>query len=1258
MARSVGVLPPCRVVLTVLAITLGAVLARADVQPHAGMLRYPDISAAHIVFSYANDLWLVSRDGGEARPLASPPGEEEFPKFSPDGGSIAFVGNYDGNRDLYTIPISGGVPFRVTHHPAGETLTDWTHDDRLLFYAGGYEFYPARVTELVSVSIGGGLPEKLPLPYGANATLSPDGVWLAYTPHTIDQRTWKRYRGGMQTDIWLFNLKDRTSRQITDWEGIDTLPMWHDGKVYYLTDNGPEHRLNIWVFDPATGRRTQVTHFKDFDVKWPSIGPGPEGKGEIVFQYAATLRVLDLGSGRVREVKVTIPGDRPRLRPQRKEVHDELRGADVSPSGKRVVVEAHGDIWSLPAEKGVPRNLTGSDGVFDRDPAWSPDGRWVAYLSDATGEYQLYITQSDGRGETRKLTDFEDGFRYSRSWSPDSKHVTFADKAGRMYVYTLESGELKHFDTEPWSGAPGLAWSHDSRWIAYSKGGENRLSAIWVYNVKEGTTHQLTSGMFSDSSPTFDRKGDWIYYASNREFSNPRYEDIGTTWIYTETGRLLAMPLRKDVKSPLLPKADEEEWDKEDGKKKDDDKDNGGSKDGKDKNGDAERKDEDNGDGAKPEARADDPVSGTWAGHATGPDPLPPDGLDFTLVLQLAGDSSVSGSIESVMFSVSFTGGTFDAASGALNFAIQVPDGPSVAFELTVKGESLSGTATAEDSVYNIAATRTSKGDGADKGDENGKEKPKDKDKGKDKPREKVEIEFDGIEARAMLLPISRGAFYGLSVNDAGHLIYVRAGGRGSGESTSIRIVDLTADTVEEKTVLSGVGSYALTPDGKKLLARRGNELAVVSAKADQKFDKKVPLDGMAQVIDPRAEWRQILRDVWRIQRDFFYDPHMHGVDWPAIHDQYAAMIPDCASRDDVSYVIREMISELNVGHAYYRAGSFERAPSVSVGLLGCDFELGDGAYRIRRIIRGGPWDADARGPLSQPGVDAKEGDYVLAVNGVPVDVTKDPWAAFIGLAGKTIELTLSDKPVIDDTARRVVIRTLGGDGDLRFRAWIEHNRRYVEKASGGKVGYIYVPNTGVDGQNELVRQFFGQVDKPALIIDERWNGGGQIPTRFIELLNRPVANYWARRDGNDWTWPPDSHQGPKCMLINGLAGSGGDYFPFWFRASGLGKLIGTRTWGGLVGISGNPQLIDGTATNVPTFAFYETDGTWGIEGHGVDPDIQVIDDPAKMVDGADPQLDAAIKLMLDEIRTKGYKKPDRPAYPDRRGMGIREEDK
>ena len=1109
-----------------------------DVRPHAGMLRFPDVGPSHIVFVYANDLWLVPRDGGVAAPLASPPGVELYPKFSPDGKTIAFVGNYEGNRDLYTIASVGGVAVRLTYHPARETLCDWTPDGRLLFSTNGFAGL-RRQAQLFTTSASGELPTRMPVPYGTNGAVSPDGKQLAYTPNSRDFRTWKRYRGGMATDIWLFDLQTHASKKITDWEGTDTLPMWHGNTVYYLSDAGTNHRLNIWSYDTTNDKRRQLTTFKEFDVKFPSIGPGPRGDGEIVFQNGTNLYLMGLARGRVRTVEVSIPGDRPRLRPKSVDAAKFIAGWNVSSTGKRALFEARGDVWTVPAKEGSPRNLTRTAGTAERMPSWSPDGKWIAYLSDATGEYELYTSRSDGKGEPRQLTRDGKVFRYSPTWSPDSKHIGFVEMTGALYLHTIESGQTKLIDTDPWADPPRGSWSHDSRWIAYPKNGANQQPALWLYNVETGDKHQVTSGMFNDTWPTFDRKGDFLYFATNRDFSSPMYEDLGTTFIYANTDRLIAVPLREDVKSPLAPESDEEEW--EDGDEEDEEEDE--DEDGDDKEED-DKKTQD-----KPE--------------------------------------------------------------------------------------------------------------GNDEKD-NDEEDDEDDDEEEAEP---LEIDIDGFESRAVLLPVKKGNFSFLAVNSEDQLVYVRGVGRGQDGKPAIKLYDPAAKKdkdKKEKTVLEDVGSFRITADGKKLLVRKdGSTFAIIDAEADQKIEDKVPLGGMDVRIEPRAEWWQIFTEAWRIHRDFFYVPNMHGVDWPLMRRHYQKMLADCVSREDVTFVIGEMISELNVGHAYVRgSGDVEPQPRVSVGMLGCDYVLHDGAYRIDRILSGAPWDLDARSPLSRPGVDVKEGDYLLAVNGVPVDTKRDPWAALQGMADRTVTLTVGDKPVIDDDARDVVVKLAGSESNLRYRAWIERNRAHVEKKTDGRVGYIYVPDTGTNGQNNLVRQFYGQVDKQALIIDERWNGGGQIPTRFIELLNRPVTNYWARRHGRDWRWPPDAHQGPKCMLINGMAGSGGDAFPAYFRQAGIGKLIGTRTWGGLVGISGNPAFIDGGSTSAPTFGYYERDGTWGIEGHGVDPDIEVIDDPALMADGGDPQLDAAIAHILKELERTPHGPPKRPPPPDRSGMGITKADR
>ncbi len=1276
----------------------GAELA-ADEQPHPSMMRFPDISATQIVFVYANNLWIAPRDGGTALPLATPPGAEGFPRFSPDGKTIAFAGGYDSTRDLYTIPVTGGTPTRVTHHPAGETLCDWTADGKLLFTSNGMAGL-ARQSQIFTVPAAGGLPSKLPVPYSGFGSVSPDGQWLCYAPHSTDTRTWKRYRGGMATDLWLFNLRDQSAKKITDWEGTDTLPMWVPGGrsdvVYYLADAGPEHRLNIWSYNLADGTRKQLTNYTTDDIRWPSIGPGPAGKGEIIFQLGSELRVFDLGSGGDRVVKITVPGDKPQVRTRAVDAARYIRSASLSPSGKRVVVEGRGDLWSAPAKEGITRNLTNTNGVFEREPSWSPDNKWIAYFSDESGDYELWIRPTDAKEpeakdekkddkkpedkkaddkkaedkkaedkkdepaaekpaprEPRKLTNLGPGFRSNPSWSPDSKHIVFGDNSGTIYIVSVDGGEAKKVDTDPWGNVPDVSWSHDSAWIAYARATEeNPNNGIWVYNVKSGQKSQLVSSMFNSGSPAFDRAGDYLYFSSNRTINNPTYGDLDTTFVYNQTANLYMAPLRADIKNPWLPKSDEEELKKEEPKKddkKDDDKKDEAKK-------DETKKEESKDSGAKADAVADDGVSGTWEGKASGPE-MPPDGINFKLTISVAADGKVTGNIVSAMGSGSVSG-TYEKGSGDISLTLNVGDA-SVILSGAVKNGEVSGKWTVGPQAGTWSGKRTSSGPGSANASSGTTD---DKDEKKEENKD-VKIDVDGFEARAWQLPISPGSFGQLAVSDDNKLLFVRFGSRGGGESFAIKIFDYKDDARDEKTVTSGAGGFALSGDGKKLLVMRGNSMSIMNAAAGGGGSTTVPTGDMQMTLNPKVEWRQILTDAWRLQRDFFYEPTMHGVDWDAIHKHYLAMVEDCATREDVNYVIAEMISELNVGHAYLGApGDVEQTGGIATGVLGCDFELvttGEGtAYKISKIYEGGPWDTDARNPLCQGGVNVKEGEYLLAVNGVALDTSKDPWAAFQYRADETVLLTIGETPSPKAKTREVLVRTMSNDGNLRYRAWIERNRKYVEEKSGGKVGYVYVPNTGVDGQSDLFRQFFGQRHLPGLIIDERWNGGGQIPTRFIELLNRPVVSYWARRHGQDWTWPPDNAPGAKCMLVNGLAGSGGDMFPWLFKLNKLGKVIGTRTWGGLVGISGNPGLIDGGSITVPTFGIYETDGSWAVEGHGVDPDIEVLDDPSKMVDGGDPQLDVGIQQMLKEISENPYKKPARPKSPDRKGMGITDEDK
>jgi len=1221
-----------------------------DAKEPANLFRYPDISRDSIVFVYANDLWIVPKQGGVARPLASPPGPELMPRFSPDGKSIAFVASYDAGRDLYVLPVEGGIPQRVTHHPTTEMLCDWTPDGDLLFATpdlGGL----GRAAQLFRTPASGGLPTPLPVPYGTNGAISADGTWLAYTPHSTDNRTWKRYRGGMATDVWLYNLKTGESRRATDWEGTDTLPMWRGNKVYYVSDEGGSgtiHRLNIWSYDLATGKREQITRFREHDVKWPAISPEGPDAGEIVFQNGPHLWRLDLATRSATIVPITIPGARPKLMPQVIDANGFIQGSSISPTGKRVAVQARGDLWSAPAENGTPRNLTRTSGIAERDPSWSPDGKWIAFFSDESGEYELFVMPADGSGERRRITTDGTCFRTGITWSPDAKKAIVGDKTGAAYLVEIESGATRLLDRNPWAGRFGpISWSPDSRWIAYARGSDTeRSTRIYLLDTVDpaATPRQMTSGMFNDANPTFDRKGDWLAFSSKRSF-NPKYSGLDTTWIYDEPDVLVAVPLRADFKVAWLPKSDEE-----------------GQKDEATKPAEGEKPAP--APGAEPAAGPDgersgrrrrntgaeetsiaaflaaDGPAGTWKCRAEGG----PQPIEFTLELSVDEAGAVTGRLTSPLIA-SDANGHWNATTKRLTLSGAAAEA-NWTMEASIDGDAFTGTASVRteggEERFAVAGTR----DGATAGDAKVADGGKEAKSPKETPKE-TQIDFDGFEARAIRVPVPNGSFGSLAFNDKNHLVFARAG--------SIRSIDLADRKREEKTICPG-GRFEMSADGKKLLV--GTSIVDANPGATP---KPIVTQPMLVEIEPRAEWKQMFREAWRLQRDYFYEPTLHGVDWKAVYDAYAPLVELANSREDLSFLIAEMISELNVGHAYYSGGDVETTSGRSVGMLGIDWEVAEGpddarAYRIARVVGGAPWDLDARNPLEVPGLDVKAGDLVLAVNGVPLRTDRDPWAGFQGLAGKQVTLTVAKD--FGATPREVVVEPIASESSLRYRDWIEAKRARVERLSEGKIGYIYVPNTGVDGQTDLVRQYQGQIDKGGLIVDDRWNGGGQIPNRFIEMLNRPVTNYWALRDARPWTNPGDAHHGPKAMLINGLAGSGGDMFPWLFRHHKLGPLVGTRTWGGLVGISGNPGLIDGGRVTVPTFGFYETDGTWGVEGHGVDPDVEVIDDPALMRDGGDPQLDKAIELVLEEIRRNPFVPVPAPKGPDRSGMGIDPKDR
>jgi tricorn protease len=1066
----------------------------ADAQIDARLLREPDVSATEIVFVYGGDVWVVAKEGGVANRLSTPMGEESFPRFSPDGKRVAFTGNYDGNQDIYVMPTRGGVPVRVTHHPDPDRMLDWYPDGDHILFATPMTSEKQRFRKLYRVPASGGLPEALPLPYGEFGAISPDGTTLAYMPLSRDFRTWKRYRGGWAPEIWLFGLSDLEAKNLTRNDANDGQPMWHGSTLYFLSDRDTNFRANIWAYDLDTDSVRQVTFFEDFDIHFPAIGPD-----DMVFENGGRLYVMDLATETAEPVDVRVITDRASLRPHPVKVGDQLVAADISPTGKRAVLEARGEIFSLPAEYGVVRNLTRSSGVAERHPAWSPDGETLAYFSDRTGEYELTVRPADGSGEEKTLTELGPGYRYAPMWSPDSEKIVFIDNLQVIRIFDVESGSLTEVDRGLWMTHGALSgfevsWSADSRWFAYSRGLDNRQSAVFLCDAESGERHQLTAGFVESHDPVFDPEGEYLYYLSDRSFE-PIYSSFDRTWIYTNPTKIVAVPLRGDVSSPLAPRNDVE-------------------------------------------GSADDEV----------------------------------------------------------------------------------------------------------KGDDNGEEEENDEKEGgpESKKSEPVKIDLEGFESRAVVLPPEAGLYDDLAAVK-GKVLYRKRPRNGS-DSEVFPILFWDLEEREEKTILDDADGFGISADGKKMIVIKNGTVAIVDVAANQKMDKPVATSSMEMTVDPSQEWHQIFSDAWRLERDYFYDPNMHGVDWEAMRERYGALLEDVITRRDLNFVIGELIAELNTSHSYRGGGDVEMGKRRGVGLLGVDWELADGAYRIKKIVNAAPWDTEVRSPLAEPGVDVDEGDWVLAVNGTPIDAAKDPWAAFQGMAETEVILTVNDEPTFAG-AREVLVETLGSEARLRNLAWIEANRRKVDAATDGRVGYIYVPSTGIGGQTELFRMFRPQFAKEGLIVDERFNNGGQIPDRFVELLNRPLYNFWAVRSGRDWQTPFISQIGPKVMLINAWSGSGGDAFPYYFRAAGLGPLIGTRTWGGLIGYSGRPSLIDGGRLTVPTFSFYNLRGEWDVEGHGVDPDIEVVDDPSLMLDGGDPQLDRAVAEVLRLLEENPPVRPQRPAY-------------
>lgn len=1063
------------------------------------LLRNPTLSRTQIVFVYAGDLWIVGRDGGDARRLTTGMGTETSPIFSPDGSTIAFTGQYDGNVDIYTVPATGGVPRRVTYHPGDDALSGWTPDGKNLLFVSQRESSSRRYARLFTIPVDGVFPTEVPLPMSYEGSYSADGSHIAYVPLPRGFSAWKRYRGGMATPIWIASLADSSIEKLPRTDSNDFNPMWIGDKVYFLSDrNGP---ITLFSYDTKSKKVSELIRNNGLDIKSASAG-----QDAIIYEQFGTLNLYDLKSGRTKKVNVTINADLLAVRPKYENVATRISNAGISPTGARAIFEARGEILTVPAEKGDIRNLTGTTGAAERDPSWSPDGKWIAYFSDESGEYQLYLRDQTGMGEVKKFDlGSPPSFFYSPTWSPDSKKIAYTDKRLNIWYLKIEDGKPVKVDTLSRGGSNEVSWAPDSRWLTYTKPLKSWYSAVFIYSLESADARQVTDGLSDAASPVFDASGKHIYFTASTDIGPKIFGFDMSSYPHRPTRSIYVAVLRKDLPSPLAPESDEEKVAEE---KKADEKPNGQP------NGQtAEKKP----DAAKPGEKKD---------------PAP------------------------------------------------------------------------------------------------------------------VNIDFDNINQRILALPIPAANFVGLIAGKANTLFIAELPANpGQNGGATLHKYDLTKRKLDK--VLEGLQRGSLSANGEKLLYSRGPNWYIVSVAAPIKpGDGQLKTTGMEVYVDPKAEWEQMYRETWRIERDFFYDPNHHGLDLRMTAAKYRPYLDSLAHRADLNYLFQEMLGELTVGHLYVSGGDTPDPKRVPGGLLGADYKIENGRYRFAHVYNGENWNPELRAPLTQPGVNVVAGEYLLAVGGRNLTASDNLYSFFESTANKQVVIKVGPNP--DGTGSRdVTVVPINNELGLRMLSWVEENRRKVDQMSGGKLAYVYLPDTAGGGYTYFNRYFFSQTDKQGVVIDERFNSGGQAADYVIDYLRKPLMSFWALREGEDFRQPFGTMPGPKAMLINEYSGSGGDYLPYMFRRVGLGPLIGKRTWGGLIGIGGYPQLVDGGSVTAPHFAFYTPEGEWAIENRGVAPDIEIEWDPKAWRQGKDIQLEKAINMLLDELKKNPPKEHKRPPYPN-----------
>ena len=1086
------------------------------------LLQSPTISKTQIAFAYGGEIWIVDRNGGDARRLVTGTGLASGPWFSPDGTMVAYTGDYDGNQDVFVVAAAGGEPRRLTYHPGSDVAVGWTPNGKSILFRTTRRSY-SRFEKLFTVPVDGGPPTELPLPMGVEASYSADGSQLAYVPRWNRRLgagdnyiAIKRYRGGLTAPIWIANLTDSSVVKLPRQNSNDFNPMWIGGKIYFLSDrNGP---VTLFSYDVKTQQVAEVLKNSGFDLKSASAGPDA-----IVYEQLGSVHIYDLNAGAEKAIEVRVAGDMPQVLPHFQKVDKQIISFYISPTGQRAAFEAHGEILTVPAEKGDIRNITRTMGVAERDPAWSPDGKSIAYFSDESGEYALHISNQDGLGAVRKIGLGEPpSFFYSPAWSPDSKKIAFSDKRLNLWYLDIETAKPVKVDTDRFDSPLhrfDAAWSPDNRWLAYTKQLENHMRAVFVYSLEEHKTTQLTDGMSDALYPNFDKGGKYLYFAASTNLG------LATGWLDMTsmerpvTRSVYVTVLRKDLPSPIAPESDDEKSAEE-----------------------------------KKDVKSDQP-----------------------------GDENKE------------------------------------------------------------------KDTDKDKGKDKNKEKDKDQDKDKKKEPPKVTIDFENIDQRILAMPIPERNYLGLISKKEG-VVYLLEGPQvfsGPGP-LALTVQRFEMKTRKTEKLVDGVRGISVSANGEKMLYRQGDNWFIAAAdKAPKPNEGQLKLDDLEVKVDPRAEWKQMYHEIWRIERDFFYDPHFHGLDLKAAEKAYEPFLAGITSRADLDYLFAEMLGNLNVLHMYVGGGAEPELKTVKVGLLGTDYTLENGRYRFAHIFNGENWNPQLHAPLTQPGVNVKEGEYLIRVNGRELHSSDEIYSFFQETAGKQTVLKVG--PNADGSGSRDVTAVpVDSETPLRNLDWIERNRRKVDELSGGKLAYVYLPNTSGAGYMNFNRYYFAQVGKQGAVLDERFNGGGSLADYIVDYLNRPVRSLVMTREGEVYAEPQEAIYGPKTMIVNEFAGSGGDAMPWYFRKAGVGPLVGMRTWGGLVGIGNYPPLIDGGFVTAPRWAIFGTGGEWEVENHGIAPDVEVELDPKLVRQGKDPQLETAVEVTMQSLKEHPlptYKQPEYPNY-------------